>query len=200
MTVSQNRQRQGRLLVLIIALVSVIPFGTAWYYAQHPELVEKTSNYGTLVTPVRTLDRDLLLSSHIPGVPGDLEQLRGRWLWVQIARKPCTDACAESLHKTHQEWLMLNKEMSRVRRLLLVSPDAATLASVAALKDETLLVGELKPSLLAELTAAVGTAPDDGVVILIDPQANLVLWYGKGFDPYLMVKDIKHLLKVSQIG
>ena len=54
--------------------------------------------------------------------------------------------------------------------------------------------------MLTALASAIGKTPDEGVVILIDPLGNLVLWYDLGFDPYQMVKDLKHLLKASQIG
>ena len=48
---------------------------------------------------------------------------------------------------------------------------------------------------------ALGTAtPLESALLLMDPQGNLVLYYPPGFDPYGLVKDLKHLLKVSQIG
>jgi hypothetical protein len=38
------------------------------------------------------------------------------------------------------------------------------------------------------------------MVFLIDPLGNLMLWYENGFDPYDLDKDLKHLLRASQIG
>jgi hypothetical protein len=38
------------------------------------------------------------------------------------------------------------------------------------------------------------------MVILMDPLGNAILWYDGGFDPYGLLKDLKHLLRASQIG
>ena len=95
---------------------------------------------------------------------------------------------------------MLNKEMLRVKRLLLMPAAAQASKAPAVAQDDALLTAGLTPVVLQALTRAIGKAPGAGMVILLDPMGNLVLWYDTGFDPYQMVKDLKHLLKASQIG
>ncbi len=185
--------------MIVIALTAVIPFALAWYYSNHPELIDKTSNYGSLILPARQLGHAQLMAAPLGPVSG-MEQIKGRWLLLQVASGPCTAVCVEALHKTHQGWLMLNKEMPRVQRLLLVSPEAQSREVPEIVKDDALVTSGLTPEVLQALTSAIGKSSGDGVVVLIDPLANLVLWYEAGFDPYKMVKDIKHLLKASQIG
>lgn len=186
-------------MVLAIALISIIPFTLAWYYARHPELIDKTSNYGTLILPAQQIERSLLVAQPISPAEA-LEQLRGRWILLQVASESCADVCAEALHKTHQGWLMLNKEMPRVKRLLLATPATRAAENLAITEDDALLVAGLTPPVTQALSSAIGKPPGDGVVILLDPRGNLVLWYDTGFDPYRLVKDLKHLLKASQIG
>ena len=95
---------------------------------------------------------------------------------------------------------MLNKEMLRVRRVLLVK-DEKTLTVEAIQKDDALVTAHLEPSLLKVLeTAMGGTQIPEGTLFLVDPLMNVALWYAPGFDPYRLVKDLKHLLKASQIG
>lgn len=192
-------QWQSRALIIVIALTAVVPFTLAWYYARHPELIEKTSNYGQLIQPVRQLDVSALLSKPVSAVD-ELSQIRGRWVLLQVAAGPCGPECADTLHKTHQGWLMLNKEMPRVKRLLLVEPSSAAAESAAVKGDDALLIAGSNPAVIRELAAALGKPLADGMVVLLDPLGNLVLWYDGGFDPYKMVKDLKHLLKASQIG
>ena len=194
-----SSQPRSRAIVIIIALVSIVPFGLAWYYANHPELIEKTSNYGMLIQPAQQLDVARILAQPLRPQNG-LERIKGRWLLLQVATGPCVQECAETLHKTHQGWLMLNKEMPRVQRLLLASPESKAAESDAVRNDDALLTAGLTQPVLQALTRAMGKPPGDGMVILVDPFANLVLWYDAGFDPYKMVKDLKHLLKASQIG
>ncbi|GAB6047231.1 hypothetical protein JCM19379_10550 [Methyloparacoccus murrellii] len=189
---------RGRAMIIAIALTAFVPFGLAWYYAKHPDLIDRTSNYGSLILPVRQLPLAELLPP--ADAPAAMAELRGRWLLLQVSTQSCAAVCAETLHKTHQGWLMLNKEMPRVRRLLLAADAEQARTSPPVRQDDALLTAGLAPSVLTALASAIGKTPDEGVVILIDPLGNLVLWYDLGFDPYQMVKDLKHLLKASQIG
>ncbi|MBS1214606.1 MAG: hypothetical protein H6R26_3223, partial [Proteobacteria bacterium] len=97
--------------------------------------------------------------------------------------------------------LMLNKELSRVRRILLVpgGGDPEPLQDVIA-ADPTLLVAGLSTKLQQQLREATGADPTDGLVILMDPFANVMMWYSPGFDPYGALRDLQRLLRVSQIG
>ena len=190
---------RARAILIIIALSAVIPFGLAWYYSKHPELIDKTSNYGTLIIPARQLDMNQVLGQPV-STPAGAKDAHGRWILLQIVSASCEQACTETLHKTHQGWLMLNKEMPRVNRVLLVTPNAKVEESEPVKADDALVVSKVNLAILQTVTDALGKAPEAGSVILVDPLGNLVLWYAPGFDPYLMVKDLKHLLKASQIG
>jgi hypothetical protein len=200
MTNPRNAQWRSRALIIVIALISIIPFGLAWYYARHPELIGKTSNYGTLILPPRQLDYAQLFARPV-SPPESLSEIKGRWVLLHVAAGPCRDACAEALYKTHQVRLMLNKEIPRIRRLLLVPPGASAADSEALLKnDGDLLITGAPEPLLQILTTALGKPPGESMAMLMDPHANVILWYEAGFDPYKMLKDLKHLLKASQIG
>lgn len=194
-----RQQRRNRLMLLLIALISVIPFVLAWLYLQHPQWASGHSNYGHLITPARPLAYEELLRPDAPGA-APLAPLKGRWILLQVATgEECNAACRNSLQLTHQIRLLLNKDITRVRRLLLRTvPGGAPVEGFE--QDEDLRYGQLSEALLARLTEAVGHPPEDGTVMLIDPFANLMMWYGRDFDPYGVLKDLKHLLRYSQIG
>lgn len=191
---------RARAMILLIALISAVPFGLAWYYAGHPELISRTSNYGTLVIPPRPVEYAELFTRPL-SPPAALDELKGRWIMLQIASGPCLEACRDTVYKTRQLRLMLNKEIPRVRRLLLAAPTAAAADLEELLKaDEALQAAAGTEALRQTLAEAVGKPLDEGMLLLLDPHANLMLWYAPGFDPYGVLKDLKHLLKASQIG
>lgn len=195
-----NAQWRNFAVIALIALISIVPMALAWYYARHPELVSRTSNYGTLIVPPRPLDGTELLARPV-GPASRLAEIKGRWVLVQVASGGCGESCRETLHKTHQIRLMLNKEIPRVRRLLLVPAGSAVAGADALLEeDEALAMAEVPETLIRTLAEALGKPPAEDMVLLMDPLANVILWYGPGFDPYGMVKDLKHLLRASQIG
>ncbi len=190
---------RSRALIVVIFLLSVVPFMLAWLFAKHPEWIKSRRNYGTLIMPPRPLDPAELLARPL-GPSGSLDEAKGRWVLLQVIPGPCGPACAETLHKTHQVRLMVNKDIERVKRLLLVP--AANLADYQALlkDDADLLVGGAPEAALRTLAEVLGHPPGDDMAFMVDPLGNLILWYPGGFDPYGLLKDLKHLLKASQIG
>lgn len=65
MTNPEKPRLHSRAMIVFIALISVVPFVLAWYYAQHPELIDKTSNYGTLILPSRQIDHAQLVADGV---------------------------------------------------------------------------------------------------------------------------------------
>lgn len=200
MTSTHAPGRRAGLIVILIALSAFVPFALAYLYANHPEWIRKTSNVGTLIIPIQSLAPETLDQQPL-GKVMDRAEFRGRWLMLQMAETRCESVCLESLHKTHQAWLMLNKELPRVRRLLLVGKAAKGVLDLPAIRDDdALLLATLVPEIRDRLLSALAEMPLDGSLILVDPLGNLVLRYRPDFDPYGLVKDLKHLLKASQIG
>lgn len=203
MTTSTSNLRRNRLAILLIALICIVPFAIAWYLAKNPQLVQdrQKSNYGHLITPAGSFEYAEFFQN--PITPAEtLPEIKGRWVLLQVASSPaCGEVCKETAYKTGQLRLMLNKEISRVRRLLLLpaQADAAALRELSA-ADPTLLIAGLPETLRQRLEAAVGAPLADGMVLLMDPFANVMMWYEPGFDPYGALRDLQRLLKVSQIG
>ena len=202
MASSNSNLARNRLIVVLIALVSIIPFSLAWYLAKHTDMVQSQpkGNYGHLITPARPLDYAELLQTPVSSAE-NLTEIKGRWVMVQIASTAvCDEACKATAQRTGKLRLMLNKELSRVRRLLLFAApaDAAAVRELGE-RDPTLLMAGLSEPLRQRLQEAVGAPLTEGAVLLIDPFANVMMWYEPGFDPYGLLRDLKRLLKNSQI-
>jgi hypothetical protein len=199
----RNRETRTRFIFFSIALLCTIPLLLAWYLTRHPELIRRQSNYGQLIVPPLAVDYRELSLLEAEGKPG-LEELKGRWGVVYVtSQAACLAQCRDTLLKTHRIWLLLNKDLSRVRRLFLVASGEMPGAALEALRgeDPTLLAGRIDDALWSRLAPLLaGRNGTEGYLLLMDPLGNVLMRYPAEFDPYGVLKDLTHLLKVSQIG
>lgn len=196
------QQRKNRQLIIGIFALSIIPFSIAWFLAKNPDLTPSAINKGQLITPVITTER-----SDFSGFDNfsheNLKELEAHWLIVNVIPKSeCNDVCLDALHKSRQLRLMLNKELVRTRRAVLVL-DANTPAETAAnwwKEDGDLL--RLKPNsaVIEKLSVLYNGQIPDGALLLVDPLGNFMMQYAPQFNPYDVKSDLMHLLKISQIG
>jgi hypothetical protein len=134
-----NQQKKSRLLILFIFGMTIIPFLIAWGLKENPGLVKGTTNRGRLITPPVPTERSDF-SGFDPFSVANMAELPGHWLIVNvIPNKGCNEVCLEALLKTKQLRLMLNKELPRTRRIVIVFKEpAAEAASQWWLKDTLL--------------------------------------------------------------
>ncbi len=109
--------------------------------------------------------------------------------------------CLEAIHKTKQIQLMLSKELTRTRRVVLVFNDVAPETAAQWWRDDTRLL-RVKPSaaVVKKMTEIRQGNVPEGMLFLMDPLGNLMMQYEPGFDPYEVKNDLMHLLRISQIG
>lgn len=187
-----------------LVMIVVLCFGSliiAVYLYNNANLLYGSTNSGHLITPVIPVAR-----SEVDGIDEFsrqyLDEIRGRWVLVHIITGTgCNNACQESLHKTKQVRLMLNKDLMRVRRLAVV--DYSVSKEVAKnwwRGHEYLLRAVAVPRFINVARSLMGDLIPEGTVLLMDPMGNLMMWYEPEFDPYSLKKDLKKLLYVSQVG
>jgi hypothetical protein len=115
-----NQQKKNRLLILIIFAMTFIPFMIAWGLKEHPELLSGKTNHGQLITPPITTERRDF-SGFDTFSADNIKELAGHWLIVNvIPNNQCNEQCLEALLKTRQLRLMLNKDLPRTRRIVMV--------------------------------------------------------------------------------
>lgn len=179
--------RRNRWVLLGIAGVAVVPLVAAYwlYHASRAEGPWSTTNRGALVEPHLALD-DLDLTSADDQASPESGRL---WQLLAVSEGDCAGACASALHQLKQLHVLLNKDASRVRRVLAFAGPAPE-GRIAELKQR---YPELHYALLP--TGRV----EDGVFI-VDPLGNLVLYYRFDQAGRPMLDDLKRLLRISQIG
>ena len=92
--------------------------------------------------------------------------------------------------------LTQHKEKDRVERLWLIDDGELPAPEIVKDFEGVLLINAKDSDLLSEIPAPVSNRDH---IYLIDPIGNLMMRFPKNPDPAQMAKDIKRLLKVSQL-
>jgi hypothetical protein len=121
-----KQQKKNQLMILAIFGLTIIPFLIAWGLEKHPGLVKGTTNSGQLIIPPVTTERtdftgfDSFSSNNIA-------ELAGHWLIVNVIPETgCNEICLDALLKSKQLRLMLNKELPRTRRVVIIFKDSVS--------------------------------------------------------------------------
>ncbi|SHE22811.1 hypothetical protein [methanotrophic endosymbiont of Bathymodiolus puteoserpentis (Logatchev)] len=196
-----NQQRKNQRTIIILALMTAIPFSIAWYLTKDPNFQPMSTNKGELIVPVVTTERSDLLGVDDFSVE-NIKELAGHWVILNIIPdKECNQVCIDAIHATKQLRLMLNKDLPRVRRaVILVQGIQEKSFQPWWDADDRLLKVKPSPALLKEIKQKVTPELTSGMLILMDPLGNLMMQYKAGFDPYAVKSDLKKLLRISQIG
>ncbi|MEO1879643.1 MAG: hypothetical protein ABGX40_06675 [Methylococcales bacterium] len=196
-----EQHKKNNRTILIIFAISLIPFILAWYMAANLNWSGKGTNNGELITPPVTTERAEFIGFD-DFSRSNMKEVNGHWVLLNvISQKQCSDLCQQAIHKTKQLRLMMNKELTRIRRLVVILSDMDKEAAKLLWKDDLrLLRASAAPSLLQKLKTIRKADVPEGMLFLMDPFGNLMMQYEPGFDPYKVKTDLKKLLRISQIG
>jgi hypothetical protein len=189
---TEAQRPRGRLQLAVIALVFLGPLVLAtWMYTSGRFTPDGRSNYGELLEPIVNLG-DVLPES--PAVP----LADGQWLMLYASEQACTDDCRQALYKLRQTRLMVGREMDRINRVFLHGETAPDTLFVEQEHPGLITIRDSDLAVLLEGKRPKHTMP--GGIYLIDPLANLVMYFPPDLGPRELVDDVKHLLKLSRIG
>ena len=196
-----KQQKKNQRTILIIFGMSVIPFLIAWYLKENPEFLAARTNNGELIIPPIVTERTDL-TGFDSFSKENLKELNGHWVLMNVVpNDDCDDVCQEAIYKSKQLLLMMNKDLTRIRRVALIFKTIPEDKAKAWWRDDTrLLRATPNQALQAKLNAIKPTPIADGMLLLMDPFGNVMMHYEPGFDPYKVKSDLKKLLNFSQIG
>ena len=178
--------RSGRVKLLALMTVALVPIFIACItYFQFPALAPMgRTNQGELVWPV------------VPGngIAPQLEALE-TWALIQPVDSNCRDDCRQMLYLSRQVVAGLGKDASRVTRVLL---------SRNSLSEEFgwHVTREHRDALIVQSGTDIlnGITHLRPVLFLMDPNGNIMMYYPMDKAGKPMLRDLKHLLKISNIG
>lgn len=185
----------NRIKLLLLAGALALP--TALAYLAYGGLEWRPSaqkNYGELLpsTPVSGT-AGVWLDGALPG----FERTRGKWVLVYVGPAACGEACSKRLYYMRQTRILQDAERHRVELVWVLTDDgnvdAALLQAVPGLHVWRPADAAFSRQFPPDRTGA-------NPIFLIDPMGNLVLRFPDPPEAKGMMKDLKLLLKASQIG
>jgi len=191
---SPDAVRRGRLKLLLLAAFFAAPLALAWLAYRFEWGLGTTGNYGELVGP--TVLPAVALTA-LDGRQVSTSGLRGRWLLVQFDAARCDGYCERKLYYMRQVRRAMGKDMERVARLWVLTDNGTPAAGVLAAFDGTQVVRSDGGPFAAAFGAPAQLADH---IYLVDPAGNLMLRFPRDPDASKMLKDVRRLLKYSQIG
>ncbi len=182
-----------RTLLVLVAVVGTLalPFalGTGLHVSGwHPE---SGGPNGRLIEPPRPLPAAGLVGAD--GAPLATAALHGHWWLLLVGHGPCDDDCVARLDEMRRIHVALNRDMPRLKRMLLTDGPA----------DDTAAVRAAQPDLvIAHADAAWRKALDTGEprCFIIDPQARVMMRYPSDVQPAAVYADLMRLLRHSAAG
>ena len=178
--------RTSRIKLLTLIAIAFVPIFIAYVaYFQFPAMAPSgTTNQGELIWPV--VDGN--------SIDSRLENLEN-WALIQPLGADCGEDCRQMMYLSRQVVTGLGKNTDRVQRVLVSSSSLSQeLAGHVTEEHKDALVIEADTSRLKGIT---GLEP---VLFLMDPNGNIMMYYSLDKAGKPMLKDLKHLLKISNIG
>lgn len=197
-------RRRSRIKLLLIIAIFAVPLILAMVYLQ----VVRTSGMqlgdtaqGQLIQPAVPLTEFTLQTTDSVF---DLDSMHGIWTFLYMPDGECLDTCKLNLYHMRQVRLSLNQRMDRLQRVVLAQTADQLLPELLADHPGLAVIQgtvEEQALLRDQIRAAEGEmdALSDAIYV-IDPFGNVMMRFPADLPPKSMLKDIKHLLKVSRIG
>lgn len=160
--------------------------------------VRSFSNHGEILNPVVDIATLKLTDDKNVLIPED--QLRYKWRMISFVDASCDDACKQRLHDVRQIHKSLAKDQHRVIRMI-VHLEPATDELNALISSEypnaLIVFGDEKT-----ISSALGDIARirENETYIMDPIGNVMMRFTQDQPNRLFLKDLRKLLKVSQIG
>ena len=183
---TKQQIKSSRIKLLALIAIAMVPIFLSILLFQYlPQLQPAgTTNQGELVLPpvdVKEVSPDLLSYEN--------------WVLLQTAGESCNADCKQMLYFSRQVITGLGKDSGRVERVI-VAPTGVDEKFRQHLSEEHVDVAVMSIN-----QGALDKISDDvPLLFLIDPNGNIMMFYSVEKAGKPMLKDLKHLLKISNIG
>ncbi|HSW69239.1 MAG TPA: hypothetical protein VLI69_03640 [Gammaproteobacteria bacterium] len=157
--------------LFFLLFIFAVPVISSWFlFHYHEHFRLKTLNHGTLLKS--PIDVNYLSE----------QNAQKKWRVLYVSNETCDSACKQITHQLNQVQKALGKDSHRVFILFMNNKEA--------------LLKKLQTDFMQHEKNFV----INNKIYLIDPLGNLFMYYSDTTDPMSILKDLKRVLEVSQIG
>jgi len=183
---TREQIKASRTKLLVLIAIAFVPILIAFLLFRYlPDWrPEGTTNQGELIIPPlngKEISADLLRVN--------------TWVLLQPSGTSCDDGCEQMLYLSRQVVTGLGKNSARIGRMVVV-PGTVSDGFEQHLQQEhrDVTVVEADAGLLNQVS------PERPLLFVMDPNGNIMMYYSLEKAGKPMLKDLKHLLKLSNIG
>lgn len=197
MSPTELSQWRGRRQFLLLAALFIVPLATAIFLYYASGWRPAVGAHGELIDPPRPLTVSGLMLRD--GRPASADVFEGKWSLVHDAGSACDGQTRALLDELARVRLALDKDIIRVRRVLLHqgSCDSTEFRS----RDADLLVLAAVGPAGTAFRSQFPLALEEGHgIYIVDPHGNLMMAYPAAGEAAGMLKDLERLLRLSSIG
>lgn len=180
----QVRASRTKLLALIFIAATPIALSVLLFQYFPQWQPEGTTNNGELILP----------PAQAGEISEDLLSHEG-WVLIQPVANDCDENCQQMLYLSRQVVIGLGKDAGRVERVLI------TRAEINEDFQQHLAGEHADISVLgADMSVLKAVSSQSPLLFLMDPNGNIMMYFSLEQAGKPMLKDLKHLLKLSNIG
>lgn len=180
-------QRIKLLLILGMFALPVVASYLAYYIWQPTG----RKNYGELVKQADIKLKGVALNGEV----FDIESLKGKWVMVYVGGGECPKTCQDLLYAIRQIRTIQGKEMDRIERLWVITDDRIPNEDMQKMHAGLFYLRTDQAN-----AAQFPGSETAGHLYMVDPLGHLMMRWPQNPEPKQMIKDVKLLLKASQIG
>jgi hypothetical protein len=189
--------RPGRRQLVLVASIFLAPLAAAVLLYFSSDWRPAADVSGELIEPPVSLPAARLVLANGEQAPAAV--LRERWFLVHLTGNGCDDRCIDLLEELGRVRLALDKDASRVRRVLLHA-GACCGADFPLREPDLLLLGAPGPDGRALRASFPPVGNGDIGIYIVDPHGNLMMGYPPSGSARGLLKDLERLLRLSKIG
>lgn len=183
---AHSSQRKGRLILLAIVAIGILPLLAALYFRYiSPPTVKAI--IGEPLTPI-ALPFELLQRSD--GAALKHPEVSGKWLLIFAAPGTCDERCQHTLYLTRQARTAQGRNMARVERLWLITDTSAPAAGLLAAHPDLITIKATDDKVFLTLGGR-----ESRKINLVDRRGLLVFRYPDNPEPNTFIRELGKLIK-----
>ena len=189
----------------IMLVLFGLPYFISWYsyYTGDTLFFKQGKSNGQLISPVRKLP-----DFRLKDINGELitrQQFVGKWTLLLTGPSSCNETCLERLWTMRQVRLALSVDRQRVQRFFLTKETAQYDALLSLLPSEhrglrVFGLDETAESQSLRKTLQPESDLQEFSLYIVDPLANVMMYYPPAIEGKKVLKDLERLIKFSKVG